>query len=263
MIAVFTQRVLEVLQREFPTHGFRLGEEMGVITNGTAQFGLSNLLSQHEQSSMSDEEFDAAIVRNFANALELINGVGDAIPETWEEAKPRLRVQLVSANVLDLGNAITFPFSQDVHVSLVSDCDAGYAYIGPEDLQRWGQSAVDAIEIGKRNVFRANRSIPLNVIPGVTPLLVIQTGDGYDAARILSPEIREAIIGRFAAETSEPEEEAYVGIPNRDFLIAWPVGTDLELHEQLCETVARDAEKQSHPLSNRVFQITAETIAPI
>lgn len=263
MIAVFTQRVLEVLQREFPTHGFRLGEEMGVITNGTAQFGLSNLLSQHEQSSMSDDEFDAAIIRNFANALKLINDVGDAIPHSWEEAQSRLRVQLVSAKVMDLGNAITFPFSQDVHVSLVSDCDAGYAYIGPEDLERWGQSAVDAIEIGKRNVFQSNQSLPLNVIPGATPLLVIQTGDGYDAARILSSEIRQAIIAQFAAETGEPEEEAYVGIPNRDFLIAWPVGTEPELHEQLCETVAGDAKRQSHPLSNRVFQITSCTIAPI
>lgn len=263
MIAVFTQRVLEVLQREFPTHGFRLGEEMGVITDGTAQFGLSNLLSQHEQSSMTEEEFDAAIVKNFSNAIKLLNGVGDAIPETWEEAKSRLRVQLVSANVVDLGNAVTFPFSQDVHVSLVSDCDAGYAYIGPEDLERWGQSALDAIEIGKQNIFESNESLPLNVMSGATPLLVIQTGDGYDAARILSPEIRQAIIDQFTSESGDEEREAYVGIPNRDFLIAWPVSTQQELHEQLSETVAKDAKKQAHPLSNRVFQITSETIAPI
>ena len=260
MIAAFTKRVLDLLQREFPTRGFRLGDEMGVITDGTAQFGVSNLLAQYEQTSMSDDEFDQAIIENFTKALKLIDGVDHAIPETWEEAKDRLRVQLVSARMVDLGKAITFPFADDVHTSLVSDCDSGYAYISNEDLERWGQTAIDALEVGKQNVLLAQESLPLNVMEGATHLLAIQTGDGYDAARILVQEIREAIIENV---TDGQGEEAYVGVPNRDFLIAWPTTADDSLHQQLCETVRLDATRQSHPLSERVFRVTAETIEPV
>ena len=102
MIEAFTQRVLEVVQREFPTRGFRLGEELGVITDGSAKFGMSNLLAQFQQSSLPEEEFDQAIIENFAGALRLIDGAGDAIPDAWDDVKPRLRVQLVSAKVTDV-----------------------------------------------------------------------------------------------------------------------------------------------------------------
>ena len=257
MIEAFTQRVLEVVQREFPTRGFRLGEELGVITDGSAKFGMSNLLAQFQQSSLPEEEFDQAIIENFAGALRLIDGAGDAIPDAWDDVKPRLRVQLVSAKVTDVGRAITFPFADDVHSSLVSDCETGYAYISPEDLERWGQSALDAIEIGKQNIILSSPSLPMTVMPGEAPLVAIQTGDGYDAARILIPQIRAKIIAEL---TGDESGEVFVGVPNRDFLIAWPKTVDDELHSQLSQTVALDARRQSHPLSERVLRVTKDKI---
>ncbi|MCS7471603.1 hypothetical protein NZK35_33565 [Stieleria sp. ICT_E10.1] len=258
MLEAFTNRVLSVIQREFPTRGFRLGEELGVITDGSAKFGMSNLWAQFQQSPLPDEEFDQVIIEKFAGALKLIDGAAEAIPQAWEDVKPRLRVQLVSAKVTDVGRAITFPFADDVHSSLVSDCDTGYAYISNEDLERWGQSAVDAIEIGKLNIVTSSPTLPMTVMPGPAPLVAIQTGDGYDAARILIPEIRARIISEL---TGDEDGEVYVGVPNRDFLIAWPMTVDEDLHQQLSQTVALDARRQSHPLSERVLRVTKDKIA--
>lgn len=260
MIAEFTQRVLVLLRQEFPTRGFRIGDEMGVITDGSAQFGMSNLMAQHEQSSMSDDEFDAAILENFASALKLIDGIDNAIPRTWDEARSRLRVQLVSSDLVNLGKAVAFPFADDVHVSLVSDCDTGYAYIGKEDLERWGQSALDAIEIGKQNVLDSHPDLPMSLMSGATPMIVIQTGDGYDAARVLIPEIRSQIIRQLSNESDDCSGAVYVGVPNRDFLIAWPTHTDPNLHDEICATVAKDARCRSHPLSESVLRVSEDRI---
>ena len=257
MLEAFTNRVLAVVQREFPTRGFRLGEELGVITDGSAKFGMANLLAQFQHASVPDDEFDRFIVEQFQGALKLIDRAADAIPDRWDDAKPRLRVQLVSSRVTDIGRAIAFPFADDVHSSLVSDCDNGYAYISSEDLERWGQTAVDAIEIGKQNLVTATGSLPMQVLPGPTPLVAIQTGDGYDAARILIPQIREKIISELNGDESS---EVYVGVPNRDFLIAWSTAIDDEVHTQLSQTVAMDAQRQSHPLSSRVLKVSKDAI---
>ncbi len=258
MIDAFTRRVLEVVQREFPTRGFRLGEELGVITDGRASFGMANLWAQYQQADLSEDDFERAIIEKFANALEMIDGAVQPIPEKWEDARERLRVQLVSSKVADVGRAVTFPFAEDVHASLVIDCDTGYAYISTDDLQRWGQSAIDAIEIGKMNIVESQPALPLTVMPGETPLVAIQTGDGYDAARILIPAIRERIIAEL---TGREDGEVFMGVPNRDFLIAWPTDVDDELQQRLSETVALDAQRQSHPLSTRVLRVTKEAIA--
>ncbi|MEM6470581.1 MAG: hypothetical protein AAF802_13575 [Planctomycetota bacterium] len=253
----FTQHVLSLLQQEFPERGFQLADELGVITDGTATFGMTNLFAQYQQAHLSEEDFTKAVIDKFGSAIKLIDGIDSPIPETWAEAEQRLRVQLVSSRVATHGRAITFPFADDVYSSLVVDCESGYAYIGSEDLERWGQSAIDAIEIGKRNVVLSRPSLPMAVLPGESPLVSIQTGDGYDAARVLIEAIRARMIEEL---TGDADGEVYAAVPNRDFLIAWPMGLDAEVHEKLRDTVAKDARSQSHPLCERVLRITRHTI---
>ncbi len=77
-------------------------------------------------------------------------------------------------------------------------------------------------------------------------LAVMQTHDGYDAARILIPEIRrgllQAILGR-------PDGTILVGIPNRDFLIAWPEEADEAVQAGIREQLQLDAQEQHHALT--------------
>ncbi|OYP37522.1 hypothetical protein [Rhodopirellula sp. MGV] len=257
MIESFTERVLRILQREFASRRFELGDEPGVITDGTVTYGMSNLFAQYRQGVFTDEDFDEAICEKFTQILQLLDSASDAIPERWEDAKDRLRVQLVSAKLTNLSNAITFPFADDVHASLVIDSEGGYAYIRQVDLDRWQQTAIDAIELGKRNIVASMPQLPLAVMPGEVRLAVIQTGDGYDAARILIPEVRLQLIQEL---TGEPTGEVYAAVPNRDFFIAWPTDIAPPIHAQLVETVILDSQRQSHPLSERIFRITGEKI---
>jgi uncharacterized protein YtpQ (UPF0354 family) len=261
----FSQRVLEILKRHFPTEGFQLGEEFGVLTCGELQFGLSNLLAQYQQSGFSDEELDETVRLTFARMLEMVRTADKVLPGSWEEAKPRLRVQLCRSDIDALRKAITFPFASDVTSSVVVDSPHGYAYIRPEDAERWGQSVVDLIEVAKENLLAESLDCPMGVVEGPPKFIAIQSGDGYDAARVLLPKIRERLIEELSDETDDPslEPAAIVGVPNRDFLIAWSAQLPADLQQQLAQTVADDSHRQSHPLSEQTFRITADSIWPI
>ena len=259
-IAKFSEFVLEHLRQRFPSKQFQPGEDLATIRCGEVVFGLTNLHAQYQQSDLSDDEFAKGVMDSFEQMMEMVESSADAIPETWDEVKNRLRLQLVSSRIDELESAITFPFSDDVTSSVVVDSKHGYAYVRPEDAERWGQTSVDLIEIARANLIDASQSLDIKVAPGPPALAVIQTGDSYDAARILLPPIREKLIDLLCEDGGD---EIFVGVPNRDFLIAWSINTPEEIHEQLASTIEMDAQRQSHPLSRHLFRVTMATIVPV
>ncbi len=96
-------------------------------------------------------------------------------------------------------------------------------------------------------------------IPGPPSFAILQTCDGYDAARILLPEIRKVLIEKI---TGSDRGTVLVGIPNRDFLIAWPETMPADLEKSIRAQVVADAKNQHHPLSSQPMRITLETITP-
>ncbi|WP_068266531.1 hypothetical protein [Rubripirellula obstinata] len=259
-IADFSEFVLARLRQEFPAKRFEPGEDLATIRCGEVVFGLTNLHAQYSQSGLSDDEFAKGLLNSFEQMIELVEASASAIPETWDEAKDRLRLQLVSSRIDELKSAITFPFSDDVTSSVVVDGENGYAYVRPEDAERWGQTSVDLIEIAKANLVTASENLEIKVAPGPPTLAIIQTGDSYDAARILLPAIREKLMEVLCEDGSS---EIFVGVPNRDFLIAWSTETPKDIHDQLAATIAMDAQRQSHPLSRHLFRVTKATIVPV
>ena len=268
----FSRRVLEILQREFPDRGFRRGEDSGTLIAGDLRMGLTNLLAEFENTDSSWEKLEQTVVGQFRRVFEMMDGGMASIPDDYEEAKDRLRPQLVSSRLDAVDRAVSFPFADDVVWSIVVDAPGGYAYVRPQDVERWGVTTVDLIEVARANLLNDSAQLELLVVPGPPKFVAIQTGDGYDAARILVPAIRKAVIEELAGEDDGPEFQLSdddasdstinVGIPNRDFLIAWSTRIEDDLDEQLADRVREDARRQPHPLSEHVFRITGEKIVP-
>ena len=80
--------------------------------------------------------------------------------------------------------------------------------------------------------------------------ILIASSDGYDAARILIPELREFI----AENIGSP---FFFAIPNRDFLICW-TGANSELDKFVREQVRDDYGSMPYPLSPRIYRVSAE-----
>ena len=77
---------------------------------------------------------------------------------------------------------------------------------------------------------------------------VIDTGDGYDAARILLPGLR----GRLVAALGPT---VMAGVPGRDLFVAWSAGL---ANRREFETKVRDmAGRMPHPVTDQIFVIDA------
>ncbi len=256
----FTEKVADIVRRNFPDREMKVDSLVGVITLGELRFGMANLLAEYAHSPVDDDTFESKIVDRFATLLQLSGSAESVVPTSWQDAQSRLRLQLFHRRVDALDTALKFPFSADVFFSIVVDSPTGYAYVTQQLADMWEQAVVDLIEIAQQNLLDASQSMQLMLVPGPTPLAVIQTVDGYDAARVLVPEIRQRLILEL---TGQPEGEIYVGVPNRDFLIAWPTTLPAGMHGSICQQIAADAVDKPYPLCGKPLRVTSQTIQPL
>jgi hypothetical protein len=259
-IPAFTEKVAEILRRRFPDEEFISQADEGVIRYHEIQCGMDNLHRQYMQRGVTDEDFEQIVVEKIGNVLVMSRNGEWVAPHEWEQAKGRLRLQLFHRRIDQDDLTLKFPFSPSVYFSIVIDSPTGYAYVSQTLADAWGQTALDLIEIAQQNLLDASESMQMMFTGGDTPLLIIQTVDGYDAARVLVPEIRQRVIEQL---TGEPDGEIYVGVPNRDFFIAWSTQVPEEMHETLRTQITTDARSQPYPLCETPLLVTREKIVPV
>jgi len=258
-IADFTVRVHEVLKKHFPDQEFDATPEEGVISSETMRFGLANVMAELYHTDLDDEEFERRIATHFEQAFAMVQDDALVAPD-WERARPRLRLQLANLQIPEFAMTITFPFSHEVCSAVVIDAPHGYAYVNKQNAEAWGQTTVDLIEIARENLCAAVKETNMMQIPapGGDHLIVVQETDGYAAARVLLPQFREFLIQNLAPRAGF----VWVGVPNRDFLIAWPDSVAQETQRSIREQLKVDARQQHHPLCSVPLRVTKETIEP-
>jgi uncharacterized protein YtpQ (UPF0354 family) len=87
---------------------------------------------------------------------------------------------------------------------------------------------------------------------GKGALLIFNTGDGYDAARIVLPELFREFEARLPGTL-------VIGVPNRDFLIAFS-DANRRVFDQIAAQVATDAQTQAHALTAQLFTFEHEQL---
>lgn len=259
-LAEFTTRVQGILEKQFPDQQFVANPEDGVIVSDSMRFGLANFMAEIQGAALSDEQFEDRITQHFRHAFAMAQYDVLVTPD-WERAKPRLRLQLANLQIPEFNQTITFPFSNEVCSAVVIDAPHGYAYVHKQYAESWGQTTVDLIEIARENLGEAVKNTNLMQVPapGGSGLIIVQETDGYAAARILLPEFREFLIEKLAPRAGF----VWVGVPNRDFLIAWPDSVAPEIQASIRQQLAVDSKQQHHPLCSVPLRVTSETISPV
>lgn len=251
----FRDRVLAILREEFPDEVFAADIRPNLIGWREAEFGLHTLHADAERLNVTDEQLRVAVVAHFSRLIKMTKFSKELLPAAWETAEKRVRLQLMPAEFFRSGVSVTYPFLEEVVVSVVIDSEYGYAYVRHEDLVRWQISQIDLYELARENLKTASEGIELSLIDGPPALIALQSHDGYDAARILLPEMRQLA----AAKLGTPFLAA---IPNRDFLIMWPQDADDDFQMSIKTQVLRDHAAQSHPLTSTILRVTEESIVP-
>jgi len=250
----FRTFVLSILHEQYPDRGFRAGEADELIVCGDEQFGLSNLHARCGDSRPDDPEFRQFIAEHFGKMIKLVEQHSQNDSPAWSVVKDRLRPQFMPARYIDQAPIVHLPLGDDVLIGIVLDSDAGYSYVRADDAALWGRTAAELFETAVANLSEASKQLPMAMFPEPNLAIVIETKDGYDAARLLLPGIRQ-----FAAE--KLGEPFFAGIPNRDFLIMWSRDASDEFQTFCRQKIGEDFHEQDHPLSPRILVATGDEVA--
>ena len=171
------------------------------------------------------------------------------MPEDFEDVRPDLLPIVRSRShfelnqlrsVVESGTPISWPYvplGEHFGVALVYDLPDAMRSIPQANLDAWGLTLYEALEIARENLA----TLPAKFIGPQSGdgVYLSATGDNYDASRILSPEL----IGQF-----QVQGDPVAMIANRDNLIVAGADDDAGLEAML--KMAAEALEQLRPISS-------------
>ena len=127
------------------------------------------------------------------------------------------------------------PFLGDLIVTYVVEEPQRLVYLNERHLERWTVGEAHLHEVALPNLRRRTKERGKFTVSGdeAQPLIIAASGDGFDATRILLPELldnwQRHMPGRLL-----------IAVPTRDLLVAFS-DDDTEVVERIARQVARDA----------------------
>jgi uncharacterized protein YtpQ (UPF0354 family) len=140
-------------------------------------------------------------------------------------------------------------FLADLMIAYVIDEERSFAYINEDHLERWKVPVVDLHQQAIENLRRRtdDRVTYTTVGEGEQQLFIFNSGDGYDATRLLLADVlsdwARQVPGRLV-----------IGIPNRDFLIAFS-DANSEVLRGVAAQVQSDAAQREYGLTEQLFTL--------
>jgi hypothetical protein len=125
--------------------------------------------------------------------------------------------------------------------------------VNGDHLLSWGVEPAAIQDAAMRNLSTWSASAPWTTeVSGSRHLISSQTGDGFDAARILLPEV----VAHLARELG-PHGRILVGVPERDLLIAasMPPGDD-DFGGLFASFIIEHSGGADEPIDRRVFELS-------
>jgi uncharacterized protein YtpQ (UPF0354 family) len=233
---------IEVLDRE--------GMELRLRVGGAdVAADLSNFFSAY---SRDPAQLDI-VVENFVKAM--LGVLPDRSASDFAELADRIYPMLKPLDLLVTVRERKLPmlayreFLADLLVAYVIDEQRSVAFINEDHLERWGVSVQDLHEQAIENLrLRTLERVDYTVVgEGEQRLFIFHSGDGYDATRLLLSDV-------LAGWARELPGHLVIGIPNRDFLIAFS-DANPEILRAVAHQVQADAAQREYGLTEQLFTL--------
>ena len=174
----------------------------------------------------------------------------------YEDLKGRIMPLVLSrSDLASHPGIVSQPLLEGLVVAYVVDSAQTVAYIPWASAKRWKVSVDDLHATALANLVQRSETIAAHAAQdenGTINLMLFQTLDGYDGARILLPTLHE----RLRQMLGSPFAAA---VPNRDILLCFR--NDEATVTRLRPQVTEDYQRMPHQVTDRLLLVTADGIA--
>lgn len=134
--------------------------------------------------------------------------------------------------------------------------------VNGEHLMSWGVGAQSLDEIARANLAAwSERSGWTDETSGTRRLLSSDTGEGYDAVRILLPEVRTFLTQELSANGAPSSKRILVGLPERHLLVAGALDADdAEFVGLFRDFVVEHSGAAEEPIDRRIFELVGDDL---
>jgi uncharacterized protein YtpQ (UPF0354 family) len=131
--------------------------------------------------------------------------------------------------------------------------------VNGDHLLTWGVRPGEIRDVALANLAAWSAEAPwTDEVSGDRRLVSSDTGDGWDAVRILLPEVRAHLVGELSATG-----RVLVGIPERHLLVAGSLRPgDEEFADLFADFVVEQAGGADEPVERRVFELAEGELVP-
>jgi hypothetical protein len=246
----FQDKVLKILRGSMDGYSVDKGDGSKVIKllcpdQKTIELGLSNLYRQHLLDPYGEEDLRIELLRRITGLRGDSSNLA-ALP--WNEVEQRIFPQLNQVDQLQELELICQPFDEDVITTLVVDFDDHYQYVTREHMNEWGVTEDEIMETAIINLHHSTEDIEIQFYDGDEKFVLVCGEDGYNAARILLPSMKDIASERLGTPF-------FAAIPNRNFLAMWSVWNKDEYHEHMQDEVINSFTTELHPLTPKVYKL--------
>ena len=250
----FVEEVLRVVPEKFPLVKLARGEDSFSMRVNGQVYPLESL---YRMALLKPEEMRLQIERWVVELLRATEGTPDRTG-TFEELKERILPMVLSEQVAESSHrqTLTEPLVPGLRVAYAIDSERSIAYIPRPQFKLWGIPQDELHEAAIDNLIGRSESMNAQAAQdedGRINLILFQSGDGYDASRILLPTLHE----RLREHLGSPFVAA---IPNRDILLCFR--NDDDTVGRVKAQVEEDFRRMPHQVSDKLYLITADGIAP-
>ena len=251
----FAQHVIDLIRSRFPLVKIARAQQPFAIRMNGRVATLENLYRGY---MLTPDELQRQVERWAVELLRDAEGSPDRLADL-DAVRDRLLPLLVSADLATLQQSqiVMQPLVHGLHVAYVLDGDRTIAYLPLDVLDRWKQSIDELHDTALANLVERSQAMQAHAAQddaGKVNLVLFQTLDGFDAARMLLPTLH----GRLRELLGSPFGAA---VPNRDILICFRA--DDETTDRIRTQVAQDFSTMPHQITDRLFLVTADGIAPM
>lgn len=204
----------------------------------------------------SDGQGERALDRALLKLITMIprEAGGEGAPAIGrDEALARLLPRLVASDFPAEG-LFQRAIANGVRLALVLAYEGRSRFVREHEPEAWGLSHDDAIHHAiARLASRSDRARLSRVETGAGPIVLMQSRDGLDSARLLLPGLHDVL----SPELGTP---FLVAIPHRDVLIA--CAREPAMREALAARARDDAMRAPHRISDALFEIDGRGVRP-